>query len=138
MVFDLIRLVHDSFPQHFTSLECEQVEVQSFSHFDLAESVTQYLSRFAMKDHLAAFKSVGSFIEEPCWRSSVTAADQSWSSRLAIERSLAISNGIYFDLSTRLRAASWELPFDQKLLLMRKIGNAWLEALNLESADVIV
>jgi hypothetical protein len=138
IVLDLLHRVHDAFPQYFLSLECERFETQYLSHFLLlpTESVEQYLARFAMKERLTGFANLGDFFEEPTARISVVSADQSWQSRLSIERSLATANGIFLDLSTILSHTSWGVPFLDKLALLRRIAHAWFASLALESADV--
>jgi hypothetical protein len=138
VVLDLLHRVHDAFPQHFSLLESERFETQYLSHFLLppSESVEQYLGRFAMRQRLTGFANLGDFFEDPIARISVVSADQSWQSRLSIERSLAVANGIFLDLSTILNHASWDVPFLDKVTQLRKIALAWFESLELEPTDV--
>ena len=139
LVYDLLRRVHDAFPLHFELCDYERVEVQSFVHLELLPPVeaTQYLKRFErLGDMASSFSSLASFVvEEPGARMSVIAADSSWRSRIGIERSLAIANGVYLEVSTTLNKGSKEVPFDEKLRLAESIGDAWLRVLALERSD---
>jgi hypothetical protein len=138
LVYDLLRRVADEFPSHFESCDYERVEVQSFVHLELLPpaEATQYLKRFEHKVDLAPFSSLASFVvEEPGARMSVIAADLSWRSRIGIERSLAIANGVYLEVSTTLNKVSKEVPFDEKLRLAQSVGDTWLQVLALEQSN---
>jgi hypothetical protein len=65
----------------------------------------------------------------------VMAADNSWRSRIVVERSLGVANGVYLDVNTILNNGSKDVSFDEKLKLAMGIGNAWLRTLSLESTD---
>jgi hypothetical protein len=138
LIYGLLRRVHDEFPVHFESCDYERVEAQSFTHLELLPpaEAAQYLKRFEQQDHLGSFSTVGSIVEEPGARISVMATDSSWRSMIAVERSLAIANGVYLEVNTILNNGSKEVSFDEKLKLAEGIGNAWLRTLSLESTDV--
>jgi hypothetical protein len=137
LIYDLLHRVHDEFPVRFESYDYERVEAQSLVHFELLPpaEATQYLKRFELQEHLGSFSTVGSFVEEPGARISVMAADNSWRSRIVVERSLGVANGVYLDVNTILNNGSKDVSFDEKLKLALGIGNAWLRTLSLESTD---
>jgi hypothetical protein len=138
LVYDLLHRVHDEFALHFKLCDYERVEAQSFIHLELQPpaEATQYLKRFERSEELASFSSLVSFVvEEPGARMSVIAADLSWRSRIGIERSLAIANGVYLEVSTTLNKVSKEFPFDEKLRLAQSVGDTWLQVLALEQSN---
>jgi hypothetical protein len=140
LVYDLLRRVHDEFPLHFKLCDYERVEAQSFVHLELQPpaEATQYLKRFEHSEELALFSTLGGgfVVEEPGARMGVIAANSSWRSRMGIERSVAIANGVYVEVSTALHKGSKEVPFDEKLRLAQSVNDVWLRILALEQSDV--
>jgi hypothetical protein len=134
IVYDLMRRVHDAFPNAFPAADFDRVEATSLLHLEAEEpgAARDYLNGFPPVRPLEPFEAIGELVWEPSARFGLIGADQTWRCKFGVEKSIALENGIFVDLNMVLSNQPKTIPFATKLELASRVGTAMRGVLELE------
>ncbi|UPT88611.1 hypothetical protein HAP41_0000005880 [Bradyrhizobium barranii subsp. apii] len=137
IVYDIMRRIHDAFPNAFDQVGYARTEISSFIHFEVEApgDANEYLNRFQPTGSLQPFVGVGELVTEPVGRFHLIGVDQTWRCKFGVEKSAALANGIFVDMTIVLSNPG-VLPrfssFVSKLEMASRIGIATRAVLELE------
>jgi hypothetical protein len=134
-VASILNLTYDGLREDFEDARFETIDVRSAEHAQLQmpHEVEKYLERFRL-NRIEPGASLGPVVQEFAGIMRVRSVDDSWQCRLAVEKSIAVTNGLFVDMAVTLRDAE-QAPFAEKYEIFRRIAKGCNEMLGLSPVE---
>jgi hypothetical protein len=134
LVYEIMGVIHDKFPNVFAEVEQGRIEVQDYAHLDLGtvEAAKTVLDRYRI-DSIETSFSPASVLNTPSLKFTVLADDGSWQSELMVDQSLLITSGLF--VSCRMVFHKLAPSFLEKLTAVQDVEARCLAAVGLESEN---
>lgn len=133
VVQEILRRVHDAFPESFPELSYGTLNLVSYQHLEFTDeklSPASYLARFAVPKGTEMLKSI---VVHPGTKFELVSDDPIWKCSVGAERSQANARAVFVSISMAISGVDPSTPYEQKAEVVQRITSMCHEMLELKA-----